>query len=154
MLTDHIHTAVGVTGVVINADGQVLLVLSRDRGWETPQGFLEPGESPILALHREIREETGYSIEIKALTGVYHCVKDGMPVITICFLCEAGELVSSEIEESLAIQWVNKEELSTFITRESYLLKANDALSGQITVTDYQLPLLIDRSIKFLQANS
>jgi len=149
-MQSYVHTAVGVLGVVLNEKEHVLLVLSRHRGWEPPQGFLNPCEAPILALHREVLEETGYRIRVRALTGVYHCVNDGVPIISICFLCEACEQVTTEVEESLAVQWVDRENLSTFITHESHLLRVTDALSGQISVSDYRLrPFALNHSAKF-----
>ena len=36
-------------------------------GWELPGGKVEPGEAPMDALHREIREEMGVDIEVGAL---------------------------------------------------------------------------------------
>lgn len=149
-MNENIHTAIGVFGVVVNEKSDVLLVLSKDRGWEPPQGFIERCESPTLALHREILEETGYKVKAVRLTGVYHCVKDRMPILSICFLCEACGLISDQVEESLAVQWVEKTKLGTFITHESHLLRVMEALTRQISVSDYSLnPFEVIRSMKF-----
>lgn len=54
-------------GVVIDADGRVLLVNNRRRNgstdWSPPGGVVDPGESAIVALGREVSEETGLVAE-------------------------------------------------------------------------------------------
>ena len=57
---------VGVVGVVLNAEGQVLLLNHTYRmkhPWGLPTGFLEGKEQPDRALEREVMEETGFSVE-------------------------------------------------------------------------------------------
>lgn len=39
--------------------------------YQLPGGGIDPGEHPIAALHREVYEETGYSIAIQRKIGVY-----------------------------------------------------------------------------------
>ncbi len=57
----------GVSAVVLDAEGRVLLFRHRmreGRGWELPGGFVDRGESLEGALQRELREEAGLSVEI------------------------------------------------------------------------------------------
>lgn len=64
---------VGVFAAVFD-DRQHILCVKRayaDRGWTTPGGRVEPGESPLAALQREVREETGFIVSVGALIGVY-----------------------------------------------------------------------------------
>ena len=50
----------GVTGVVRDGEGRVLLGRRADTGqWALPSGILEPGEQPAVGLVREVEEETG-----------------------------------------------------------------------------------------------
>ncbi|MBD7917444.1 NUDIX hydrolase [Cellulomonas sp. Sa3CUA2] len=46
-------------------------------GWTMPGGGIEPGEHPERAAVREVREETGYDVEVDALLGVDSLVVPG-----------------------------------------------------------------------------
>ena len=62
----------GVTAVVRNSRGEVLLARRVDNGqWALVSGILEPGEQPAEGLRREIEEETGVVARIEELTGVW-----------------------------------------------------------------------------------
>ena len=62
----------GVSAVIVDADGRVLLQQRTDNGrWGLPGGAVEFGESVVDALHREVAEETGLTIEVGRLIGVY-----------------------------------------------------------------------------------
>jgi 8-oxo-dGTP pyrophosphatase MutT (NUDIX family) len=64
---------VGAVVAVFDEAGRVLLVehvFRTDHPWGLPGGWLSRGESPDAAVVREVREELGLTIEIKALTDV------------------------------------------------------------------------------------
>jgi 8-oxo-dGTP pyrophosphatase MutT (NUDIX family) len=46
-------------GVVMNAEGQIVLVLNGPVFWGFPKGHIDPGEDALAAAKREIAEETG-----------------------------------------------------------------------------------------------
>ncbi len=64
---------VGAASVITDAAGRILLVHHTygERNWEIPGGVLEPRESAADAAVREAGEETGISVEIERLSGVY-----------------------------------------------------------------------------------
>jgi len=54
-------------------DGHLLLTLQDDPGpdLQLPGGGIDPGESPLAALHREVREETGWRIAAPRRVGAF-----------------------------------------------------------------------------------
>jgi 8-oxo-dGTP diphosphatase len=79
---------VGVTGVVLNARGEVLLAhhVFRDRiAWGLPGGAIRYGERLEDAIRREILEETGLSVEVGGLLQV--TLHPEWPNLTCHFLC-------------------------------------------------------------------
>jgi len=79
---------------------RILLMRRSDNAhWGLPGGYVEPGESVRTAAQREVREETGYEIEVGRLVGVYSDPRiqvidygDGRRVhaINLCFEAIAG----------------------------------------------------------------
>ena len=62
----------GVSAVIRDETGRVLLQQRTDNGcWGLPGGAVEFGESVLEALHREVLEETGLTIAVERLVGVY-----------------------------------------------------------------------------------
>ena len=51
----------GAYAIIVGADGALLLVDERGE-LQLPGGGIDPGESPVRALHREVQEETGWRI--------------------------------------------------------------------------------------------
>jgi 8-oxo-dGTP pyrophosphatase MutT (NUDIX family) len=57
--------------IVVNEQGQLLLIKGPRRGWEPPGGQVELGEPIKLAAIREVKEETGIDIEIMKFCGIF-----------------------------------------------------------------------------------
>jgi 8-oxo-dGTP diphosphatase len=58
---------VGVLGVVLDERGRVLLFRHTYRPfapWGLPSGLMKPNESPVAAIEREIREESGLVVDV------------------------------------------------------------------------------------------
>jgi 8-oxo-dGTP diphosphatase len=130
---------VAVGGLVINTQGQVLLIKSpRYDDWEFPGGQVEESETLTHALEREIFEETGITVNVKTLVGVYSNTRKPSIVI-MDFICEyvSGEPRTST--ESLQVEWVNPDEVLPRIKREVIYKRTKDMLefNGEIIYRAY-----------------
>ena len=129
---------VAVAGLVRDAEGRVLMLLSPRRDWEFPGGQVEEGEDLVAALQREVLEETGISVTVGRLAGVYSNVKSR--IVMFDFLCEfvSGELQTSA--ESLAVEWVEAGETLGRIIRPVICDRMRDMLdyAGEVVYRSYE----------------
>ena len=80
--------SIGVFAIIFDDQQRLLCVKMNyaEQRWTTPGGRVEVGESPVSALVREVREETGFSVVPKDLVGVYS--KPFEDDLVVCFECE------------------------------------------------------------------
>jgi len=104
-----------VSAVIFDRRGRLLLQQRSDGGqWGLPGGSVEIGESVRSAIQREVREETGLTVAVRRMVGVYsepalQVVRypDGnvWHYISVCFECSVrgGELQTCD--ETLALDY-------------------------------------------------
>lgn len=100
--------------MVCRRDGKILVQDRKKPDWPGlcfPGGHVEPGESFVESVIREVREETGLTIENPALCGIKQFQTEANARYVVLFYRAdrfSGELRSSEEGE---VFWVSREEL-------------------------------------------
>ncbi len=81
----------GVLGIVLK-DGKILLgrrnVKPEINKWTLPGGRIEKGELLEDAVLREIKEETGFDVEIIKFLDICQDIKNNLHAINIVYLCK------------------------------------------------------------------
>lgn len=105
---------------IVEREGRFLTVEEAiDEGrlaFNQPAGHLEPGETLIEAVRREVLEETAWRFEPQGLVGLYLYENPGGPItyLRVCFhgACEAHEDDRGLDEGIVRAVWLTREELS------------------------------------------
>lgn len=123
-----------IVGGVVEKDGKYLLVQEAQekcRGkWNIPAGHLDPNETIFDATKREVKEESGFDVE---LTGVYQIGNQKLENDVFISVVFATKVIGGDIKfnpnEILDAKWFTYEEIVAMkdqLRMESFVLGAID----------------------------
>ena len=137
----HSTENVELTVLCLIQDGNRILLQNRVKedwkGYTFPGGHVEPGESFVDAVIREMKEETGLDISNPTIVGIKQFPIEGGRYIVLLFKATefTGEVVSSEEGE---MEWIDLDRLSEVNVVEDFhdLLKViNDPTLNEFQYT-------------------
>ncbi|MBQ8093514.1 MAG: 8-oxo-dGTP diphosphatase [Clostridia bacterium] len=114
---------VELTVLCLIRDGSRILMQNRMKedwqGYTLPGGHVEPGESFVDAVVREMKEETGLDIRSPRLAGIKQFPIEGGRYIVLLFVAErfSGDVVSSDEGR---MEWVDVSDLHERRTVEDF----------------------------------
>ncbi len=104
-----------VAGLIIGGDGRCLITQRRaDQAlplqWEFPGGKVEPGEAPVAALARELREEIGVEVAVGRIWDVLFHAYPAFDLVMLVYACRIvdGEPRAVEVAD---LRWLPPGEL-------------------------------------------
>jgi ADP-ribose pyrophosphatase YjhB (NUDIX family) len=115
----YVTPKVEVRGALVDERDRLLMMREAvDGRWSLPGGFADPLDTPSEAVVREVREETGYGVEVMKLIGCWdrdrrgHTPKLPNSIYKLFFLCHAtGAQQPPDKLETLEIGWFGIDEL-------------------------------------------
>ncbi|MGB9376263.1 MAG: NUDIX domain-containing protein [Mycobacteriales bacterium] len=129
--------------VIHDAAGRVLLIRQNygQQRWGLPGGRINAGETPVHAVIREIRVETGLETKVVDLVGLYHLCggATGLPEqITYAFRCEVigGEAVVNLPSKVAALGWYDPDDLPSPTTPSVPIVVPDSAAGNSGVVKD------------------
>jgi 8-oxo-dGTP diphosphatase len=95
------------------SEGRELIVIHRRRhgDWTLPKGKVHSGESWIQCAIREVREETGFDVEVEGPAGwVCYEVGEITKVVRFWNMRPIGESQFQSSEEVMSVHWLTPQE--------------------------------------------
>jgi ADP-ribose pyrophosphatase YjhB (NUDIX family) len=125
---DDVRQTIGVSGVVTQATGEVLLIKTEQAGWELPGGRVERGEDLLTALQREVREEASCQVTVGRLVGVSSHTRSA-DLLQFTFLCSHASGEPRAGDDSLDAGWFAPAVALQLVTHPAEHARLADALA-------------------------
>lgn len=160
MLPVHVTVA-----AVIEHQGKFLMVeehTSAGIAYNQPAGHLDPDESLVTAIIREVKEETGLDFKPESLVGIYtlNPASNGRYYQRFCFTgsIQGSHETQPEDSDIIAAHWMDLKQILTFLNahRSGLIVKClQDYLNGhrypiETLYHSYDENLLQQQSVNFL----
>jgi 8-oxo-dGTP diphosphatase len=121
--------SVSVAGIVIDDQDRVLVIRRRDNNhWEPPGGVLELNETFEQGVQREVLEETGVTVTVDRLTGVYKNMNRA--IVALVFRCHADNRPVGETSEAVEVRWMSRVNISAAMD-PAYAVRVLDAFGHE-----------------------
>jgi len=134
--------SVSVAGIVIDEHDRVLVIRRRDNGhWEMPGGVLELDEQIEHGVQREVSEETGTTVTVERLTGIYKNLTRG--IVALVFRCAPANGNAHATAEAAEVRWMTRDEVTDAMA-PAYAIRVLDAFDDQPHVRAHDGVQLVD----------
>lgn len=127
-----------IVAIVKDDRGRVLMIHKTDNDkWALPGGGHEPGESISDTVVREVKEETGYDVEVETISGTYTNPNHRMSYddgevrqqFSIAFRARLVGGAPRTSNESSEVEWFTPEQIEQLDVHPSMRLRLQHALS-------------------------
>ncbi|GAB3835103.1 NUDIX domain-containing protein [Kribbella italica] len=138
------NSLVVAASAVIEESGKVLMVRRSDSGnWALPGGQMELGESLAVCASREVLEETGLTVEVTGIVGIYsdpnHVIQysDGevRQQFNVCLIARrtTGQAMVGD-SESTSVEYFSPTEIESLSLHPTQELRLRDYFSGNLSL--------------------
>ena len=110
-MSNHVLMQIVQQAIILNQQGQILILRRPEGVWQFAGGRLEEGERWDDGLRREVREETGITdLEIVSVLMVDNFEWQSQQLYSAYFLCHTSATAVQLSPEHIEYRWLNRDD--------------------------------------------